>query len=170
MINLKFERLDLGCGSFKPDGYIGVDLKAFDYPEGEFFLADLKKRLPFDDCSFIEIRALQVIEHLDNSKKVDFMREIFRLLKPKGLFYAEFPPPICKNGAPNPNFFIDPTHTAWWMIGTFFCFDKGWREADINKDVYVKGYEIDTDFLILGSGWIDEFNCFITMTKLRSEK
>jgi len=165
-MKLKYPKLDLGCADKKPDGYIGVDISYFKYPKGEFVQADINYPLPFDDESFIEIRALQTIEHIDNNRKVEFLCEIHRLLKVGGVFTAEFPTPICKDGLPNPGFFTDPTHTAWWMSGTFYCFDKVWREQDINKQVYEQGYRINTNFKIINSKWIDNLNYHIEMIKL----
>jgi len=164
-MKIKFDKLDIGCGNKKPDGYIGIDTSYFEYPEGEFIQADINCPLPFKDNSFVEIKASQTIEHIDNNKKVEFMVEIYRLLKVGGIFIAEFPPPICKDGLPNPGFFTDPTHTAWWMYGTFFCFDRGWRDKDVNKEVYENGYHINIDFKIVNRGWINNFNYHIEMMK-----
>ena len=160
-------KLDLGCGSKKPDGYIGVDIGYFNYPKGEFVQADINYPLPFKDESFIEIRALQTIEHIDNNKKVEFIKEIYRLLKPDGIFKASFPTPICRDGKSNSGFFTDPTHTAWWLWGTFLCFDREWRKKDINKEIYENGYHINTNLKIIDSRWIDNLNYYIEMIKLR---
>lgn len=163
---MKFDKLDLGCGHKKPDGYIGVDIGHFNYSKGELVQADINYPLPFKDNSFIEIRAFQTLEHIDNNKKVAFMNEISRLLKVGGVFIAEFPTPICSDGLPNPGFFTDPMHSAWWMPGTFFCFDKAWREQDENREVYENGYGITTNFKMGKRVWIDNFNLHIEMIKL----
>lgn len=165
-MKLKFDKLDVGCGHRKPDGYIGVDIGYFKYPFKEFVQADINYPLPFDDGSFMEIRAWQTLEHLDNSRKVEFLNEINRLLKTGGIFKAEFPTPICNDGSPNPGFYTDPTHTAWWMPGTFPCFDKAWRESNENRQIYEGGYHINTNFKIVNLGWSDNNNCLIEMVKL----
>ena len=163
MINTK---LDLGCGSKKFPGYIGVDIGRFDYPEGEFVQADINYPLPFSNESFIEIKALQTIEHINNNRKIEFMAEIHRLLKSGGIFIAEFPPPIDKNGNPNAIFFTDPTHTAWWTADTFACFCKSFREQDENKAIYEIGYSIDTQFEYLKKDWISDGEMHIELVKL----
>jgi len=165
-MKIKFDKLDIGCGNKKPDGYIGIDTSYFEYPEGEFIQADINCPLPFKDNSFVEIRASQIIEHINNAKKIDFINEMHRLLKMGGVFTVEFPPPICKDGLPNPQFFTDPTHTAWWMWGTFFCFDKEWREQDISRVTYENSYHININFKITIFGWIDNFQYHIEMIKL----
>jgi SAM-dependent methyltransferase len=164
------DRLDICCGAVKPDGYVGIDISPYPYPKGEFFLGDVNKGLPFDDCSFMEVRALQAIEHTDNNNKVRFMLEVYRVLKAGGIFHAEWPPPIGSNGVANAYFYTDPTHTAWWTHGTFFCFDRGWRSADVNKDIYERGYGIYTDFKVVEIGWISEYNAFVNMVKVANEK
>ena len=165
-MKLKYPKLDLGCADKKPDGYIGVDIIYFKYPKGEFVRADINYRLPFADESFNLIQAIATIEHIDNNRKVAFMNEMSRLLKAGGSFTAVFPPPICKDGIPNPNFFTDPTHNAWWMPGTFYCFDKAWREQAINRETYEKSYGINTNFKLGKFWWMDNFELHIEMIKL----
>jgi len=166
-MKIKFDKLDLGCGNKKPLGYIGVDVSYFDYPKGEFVQADINYPLPFKDGSFMVIQAISTIEHIDNSRKVGFINEMYRLLKHGGVFIAVFPPPICSNGNSNPVFFTDPTHTAWWTPGTFICFDKDWRDNDINKEVYKIGYNINTNFKIVtkDSRWIDNHSFHLELIK-----
>jgi hypothetical protein len=109
---------------------------------------------------------LQLIEHLDNNRKVEFIQEVHRLLKFGGIFHCEFPPLIGENGVINPYFFTDPTHKAWWMYGTFFCFDQKFRNQDVNKDIYESSYHININFGVKKIEWISNFNLMVEMIKL----
>lgn len=46
------------------------------------------KRLPFDDCSFDVVSSIGVLEHVRESggKEIDSLKEIYRVLKPNGIF------------------------------------------------------------------------------------
>ena len=161
-----FYKLDLGCSSNKPDGYIGVDIGYFNYPKGEFVQADINYPLPFEDSSFIEVRAMYVLEHIDNNKKVQFMNEVYRVLKIGGKFTASFPPPMTSKGLPNGMFYADPTHYACWIPGTFSCFSKTFRDASGSCDTYEKGYGITTRFEPICSEWVDDGEFHIELIKM----
>jgi len=88
-------RLDLGCGYYKPVGFVGIDnlcgestqLKNVEnYPD---ILMDLNTfRIPFEDGSCIEIRSSHFLEHSNLDHIID---ESFRLLKPQGKFNFTVP-------------------------------------------------------------------------------
>lgn len=90
--------LDFGCGS-KPykhlftncTEYIGVDIynegHSHDKDEIEFFYDG--KKLPFEDNSFDNVFSSEVIEHIDNLDEI--LDEIYRVLKPGGLFLLTTP-------------------------------------------------------------------------------
>lgn len=56
---------------------------------GKAFISDLSKRFPFPDNSFDLVCAFEVLEHLPNETFV--LKEIARILKPKGIFFVSFP-------------------------------------------------------------------------------
>jgi len=101
-------RLDLGCGVWKTQGFVGVDI--YEGPEVDV-TADLNRRFPFPDNSVDEIKAHDVIEHLKDN--IHSMNEIWRVCKP----YAKVDirvPSTDGRGA-----FQDPTHISFWNLNSF---------------------------------------------------
>ena len=88
-------RLDLGCGYYKPSGFIGIDnlcgestqIKNIDnYPD---ILMDLNEsKIPIDDNSCMEIRSSHFLEH---SNLDHIINESYRLLKSQGRFNFTVP-------------------------------------------------------------------------------
>lgn len=94
--NLYGRLLDVGCGSkpyqalFNVDAYVGLDVdtaaarnlnRADDYYDGKVF--------PYPDQSFDCVLCNQVLEHVFNPDQ--FLQEINRILKPKGLLLLTVP-------------------------------------------------------------------------------
>lgn len=73
-------KVELGCGPNKHNGYIGVD--RYDLP-GVDIVADMNKRLPFDDNSVDVILAIHSLEHLEDLHHI--MSEIYRICKHKAI-------------------------------------------------------------------------------------
>jgi predicted SAM-dependent methyltransferase len=73
-------RLDLGCGSCKREGFIGIDLS----PEADIQW-DISNGLPFPDNSVSEIRSDHFFEHLELPVVVNTFRECHRVLLPDGI-------------------------------------------------------------------------------------
>ncbi len=71
--------LDLGCGSGKPAGMVGLDLSP--HP-GVDLVADLERPLPFADHSFAGARLRHVIEHVSDLSRL--LGEVHRVLRPGG--------------------------------------------------------------------------------------
>ena len=159
------DKLDIGCADKRPDGYMGLDIQYFEYPDKNFVVADLNDILPFDDNSFTEVRAMYVLEHLYNDKKISFMNEIYRILKPQGNFVAAFPPPIMRTGSPSGMFYCDPTHYAYWMPGTFSCFSKEFRDKSNSNETYEKGYGIKASFEVAQASWVDDYIFYVVLSK-----
>ncbi len=117
--------LDLGCGDeprnhFKADIAYGVDLK-MRWPE--VVQADLViEDIPFPSRTFEYVTAFDFLEHiprivyLGKTRRLPFvclMSEIWRVLKPKGLFFSSTP------AYPHPAAFQDPTHVNIITPDTF---------------------------------------------------
>lgn len=99
--------LDIGCGRNKYPGAIGIDLN----PAAR---ADVRCDLnrppyPFAAASFDEIRAVHVVEHVENIIAV--MEECHRLLRPGGRLYIATPHYTDFAS------FCDPTHR--WHLNSF---------------------------------------------------
>jgi SAM-dependent methyltransferase len=76
--------LDLGCGQRRLDGAVRCDIAL--EPPG--VRADAA-RLPFRSATFDGVVATAVLEHVPYPKRV--VREIHRILRPRGLLYVEVP-------------------------------------------------------------------------------
>lgn len=118
----KIIKLDLGCGSNKKEGYIGVDFIAF---EGVDVVADLTQRWPFEDNSIDEVNASHIIEHFTASQRIHFVNELYRVLK-KGSKATIISPHWASCRA-----YGDPTH-QWPPISEFWFYylSRTWRLGD----------------------------------------
>ncbi len=73
-------KLHLGCGSAVLKDWLNTDLE----PNDGIICVDVRRRLPFDDRTFDYIYSEHSLEHLKYQKGFYFIRECFRVLKPKG--------------------------------------------------------------------------------------
>lgn len=106
--------LDLGCGSDKIPGAIGIDVN----PSSA---ADIVQSLdqtpwPLEESSFDFVRAQDVLEHVDDFIRV--VEEIYRVAKPGALVEVRMPFMSASN------FATDPTHRRSATHRTFDYFDK----------------------------------------------
>ena len=79
--------LNLGCGKLPIEGAVNIDVVQFGYTDLVMNIADLP--LPFKDNSIDGVYMIHVFEHLE--KPYDFVKEIWRILKPGGFFYLQVP-------------------------------------------------------------------------------
>lgn len=112
--NLPILRVDIGCGTNKPDDFFGVDICP---GPGVDIVADLSKKFPFEDNSVDEVRAHDVIEHLPD--KIHTMNEIWRICKSSAKVDIRVPSTDGRGA------FQDPTHVSFWNINSFlyYCVD-----------------------------------------------
>ncbi len=115
----KTKHLDIGCGRkprnpFNYDELYGIDIIAqstdnFNYTQSNVVLDPL----PFNDSTFDSVSAYDFLEHIPrfaviNNRAqfpfINFMNEVYRVLKSDGIFYAITP---CY---PRAEVFVDPTH------------------------------------------------------------
>lgn len=76
----KVKRLQLGCWPFPFKGWLNSDLHA----AGEVIPIDLTKRFPVEDNSFHCVFCEHTIEHFSFAQGEVMLKEIYRVLKPKG--------------------------------------------------------------------------------------
>ena len=126
--------LDLGCGPEIRNFYnatetFGIDIVDFNNPS--IRVADLViESIPFEDNTFDYVTAFDFVEHiprliyLDGKRLqpfINMMNEIYRVLKPRGIFRAETP------AFPRAEAFVDPTHVNYIAEWThlYFCGQTG---------------------------------------------
>jgi SAM-dependent methyltransferase len=149
--------LDLGCGTkprnpYKFSELCGVDLYRSEAIDDTFDIrvANLSiEGIPFPDNHFDSVSAFDFLEHiprvmLKNEIEtrfpfIELMNEIWRVLKPGGLFYALTP------AYPHPEAFQDPTHVNIITDKThlYFCTQK----------LYAKNYGFNGEFTQLRVDW-----------------
>lgn len=118
-------KIDLGSGRAHFEDYTTVDK---DPKVGADIQADILN-LPLEDESVDEIRAHHILEHLPNDKKVEIMKEMWRVLKKNGIISIEVPI------AGTQESYQDPTHISYWHPATFWYFtkDNNFGEAFIKR-------------------------------------
>lgn len=129
--------LDLGCGSRKYPGTIGVD---FVPGPGVDVVADLScDPWPFEPGSVDLVVATHVLEHLE---LLATMERIHRCLKPGGLAWIRVPHWSARD------FWKDPTHKRPFHTGTFDYWQPGYvpnygfpvHYEILHKELHLYGY------------------------------
>lgn len=129
--------LDLGCGSRKYPGTIGVD---FVPGPNVDVVADLSgETWPFEPGSVDLMVATHVLEHLD---LLPTMERIHRYLKPGGLAWIRVPHWSARD------FWKDPTHKRPFHTGTFDYWQPGYvpnygfpvQYEILHKELHLYGY------------------------------
>ncbi|PHJ56829.1 hypothetical protein VF14_22655 [Nostoc linckia z18] len=105
--------VDLGCGTHKEEGFIGVDVIAGHQVD---VIADLNGNFPFPDNSVDFIKAHDFIEHLPD--RIHTMNEIWRICKPDAIIDISVPSTDGRGA------FQDPTHVSFWNINSFMYYCK----------------------------------------------
>lgn len=81
------QKINLGCGEDKKEGYVNVDWSPLVHPDVVHDLNVIP--YPFPDSSVDLIEAFHVLEHLD--KPFALMKEYHRILKPGGVVHIKVP-------------------------------------------------------------------------------
>lgn len=105
--------LDVGCGTNKKEGFLGVDKVKL--PELDI-ICDIELGMPFKDSTIEGIRVMQVLEHVKNL--IFVMEEFWRVCKPGAKI--EVLVPFWNRVAA----FRDPTHVRFFTYRTFDHFTE----------------------------------------------
>jgi len=122
--------LNLGCGYHKLNGFINIDNRAEVGPD---LVCDVLAGLPYEDGSVDMVRAYDFLEHIPIGSTVGVVSEIWRVLKPGGVFES-LTPSTDGRGA-----FMDPTHVSFWNCHSWLYY---------SDDQYRGLYDIKANFEI----------------------
>jgi SAM-dependent methyltransferase len=115
-------KINLGSGADPLPGFVNVDM--LDRPDVDVIHNLMEFPYPFDDEAATEIRAIDVVEHLDNytadqrPSVIAFVEEAYRILKPGGELYIQTP------GYRAEFAWQDPTHVRPFHPRTFDLWDE----------------------------------------------
>lgn len=159
--NLEYKvAIDLGCGIGQDTKWLldrGFDVTSCDIsdialnklkelvPNSKTMQVDVKEKLPFDDNSIGLINANLSIHYFNMETTIKIFNEIYRVLKPNGLFIGRM------NSDKNDEYIKETTKEIekdfYYDYGRYFRlfnkeqFDrltKGWRIIGLNEDITVR--------------------------------
>ena len=111
--------LDVGCGPSKYPGSIGVDVNPQTAAD---VICDLDRgHLPFRENAFDEVRAVHLIEHVDNV--IATMEELHRVARPGGTIFLVTP------HYTDISSYTDPTHRRHLSTESFHYFYPGGKHG-----------------------------------------
>lgn len=139
-------KLDIGSGRSKLEGYTTVDNDPLVNAD---ICCDITEHIPVANNSVEEIRCSHVLEHIDPTKKVKVMAELYRVLQMYGVIFISLPVAGSKES------YMDPTHISFWNEESFWYFEKGNNFHEAFKKRYsqfpVPGFQILNSYII--DGW-----------------
>jgi SAM-dependent methyltransferase len=108
-------RLNLGCGSKRIPGFLGIDIGEGSAVDVRMDVMDYLRSLP--DRSVEAIYTRHFLEHVAGDTLRPLLQEIDRVLRPGGGIHIIVP------HYSNPYFYSDPTHRLFFGVHTFsyFC-------------------------------------------------
>ena len=109
-------KLNLGSGFRHQEGFVNIDNRAEVKPD---LVCDVIEGLPYDDNSVDEVRAFDFLEHIPLGKTVGIIEEIWRVLKPGGIFESFTPDAENGQGA-----FQDFSHVSFWVENSWLYFSE----------------------------------------------
>jgi len=146
--------IDLGCGENKQKGFVGIDARDV---EGVDIVHDLEVfPWPLHDECALTVIASHLIEHIKPWLSIQFMDEIWRVLKMGGDVALSTP------YAGSAGYWQDPTHCNGWTQASFQYFDPRYPLYQIYKPkpfLIRKGYPV----------WQAAGNMEIVLTKIAED-
>jgi methyltransferase family protein len=134
-------KLDLGCGTKKQPGFLGVDARAF---PGVDVVADLRAPWPWPDAGVEEVFSSHFLEHLTGPERIHFVNELYRVLRVGGKATLVVP------SWSSARAYGDLTH-QWPPVSPFWFFylNKAWREKEApHSDFYLCDFDVQYRFSI----------------------
>jgi SAM-dependent methyltransferase len=104
-------RLNLGCGNKRREGFIGVDIGAFDAVDVRQDVLSYLRSL--GDATVQEIYSRHFLEHLEPPALQELLAQVDRVVRPGGRIHFIVP------HFSNPYFHSDPTHRQAFGVHTF---------------------------------------------------
>ncbi len=129
------KKLNLGCGDLTLEGYINLDIVKTKGSDIEHNLNEYP--WPFQDNSFDEILALQIIEHVDDPTK--FLEEIYRISKPGALVHIETPHHASGNA------YGDISHKNYFSYQAFVNLDANRLQEMSNVEIQQKNFKFSLE-------------------------
>ncbi len=147
-------KLDIACGNHKGNGFVGMDIQALD---GVDIVHDLNVHpWPIEANSVDAARAWHIVEHVppccvtESGTRfpfVEFMNELWRVMKPGGCVDIETP------YGSSAGFNNDPTHCNPCNEVTFEHFDPQYRRFETYRPrpwkILVQRYTVDGNINIV---------------------
>jgi len=129
--------VDLGCGTRKKNGYIGVDGANLTNVD---IICNLEEGLPFDDNSIDGIYSNFLFEHIPNT--VFLFKELYRVCKNDAII--EFRVPSYQSVTQ----YKDPAHSAIITAETTRYFsEENWYGSDYNINTNFKMLKVEYSYL-----------------------
>ena len=138
-------KLDIGCGTRKQEGFIGVDIK--DFPGVDHVMDAGSDPWPWENDSVDEIWCSHFLEHLTAQQRIHFVNEAWRVLK-VGAKATIITPHWSSNRA-----YGDLTH-QWPPVSEmwYMYLNKDWRKDNAPHNDFYKchfdatwGYSLNGD-------------------------
>jgi len=114
------DKLDLGCGPMKPEGFDGLDIHPYDGVDYVHNL-DAAGNWPIEDDRYSYVRAVHVVEHVRDLRK--FFSEVHRISKNGAIVRIETPHYSSRNS------WADPTHLHHLSVSFCDPFLRGYLGA-----------------------------------------
>ena len=144
-------RLDIGAGENVQKGFVGMDKRKLD---GIDIVHDLEKfPFPLEDESCLTIVGSHIVEHIKPWLFMDFMNELWRIMKPEGQLMLALP------YAGSFGYWQDPTHCNGCNEATFQYFDPKYPLYGIYKP---KPWKLEKGFPM----WQNNGNLEVLMEKM----
>jgi SAM-dependent methyltransferase len=134
------DKLHLGCGSNRWDGYVNLDL--FD-PAADI-KADVRE-LPFTENSFDWIEGHHLIEHLEKEDAGKALAECLRVLRPGGRVFLSCPDLVActtalANSAGNPDLWQGFARAIYGQAGQGMAHRYGYCRASLEAELSTAGF------------------------------